>query len=128
MRAIKTVTAAIAVVSTLTMGIATARGQQSGHEHDASKQPPAAEASTPAAPAHGMGAHTAQHMEMCRQMMAHGGGMPGMPMPGMPMMGTSAMSGDPAQQANMLAMRGEMMKAMGDIMLKYARRARTTTK
>jgi hypothetical protein len=65
---------------------------------------------------HGPGMHGAQHgqqMDMCRQMM--GGGMMGMPM----MMG----GGDPKQQAEMLAMRGEMMKAMGDIMLKYAQRA-----
>jgi hypothetical protein len=74
--------------------------------------------------------HHAQHMEMCRQMMGQagmmgggmgsgmiGGGMMGM----MPMM----MSGDAKQQAEMMAMRGEMMKAMGDIMLKYAQRARS---
>jgi hypothetical protein len=46
-----------------------------------------------------------------------GGGMMGM----MPMM----MSGDAKQQAEMMAMRGEMMKAMGDIMLKYAQRAQS---
>jgi hypothetical protein len=65
--------------------------------------------------AHGQhAAHHAQHMEMCRPMMGPG-------MMGMPMM----MGGDPKQQADMLAMRGEMMKAMGDIMLKYAQRARS---
>jgi hypothetical protein len=60
------------------------------------------------------GADQAQ-MEMCRQMMGRSGmgGMMGM----MPMMG-----GDPRQQAEMMAMRGEMMKAMGDIMIKYAQR------
>ena len=70
-----------------------------------------------------------QHMmHMCREMMGHpgrmggmgsgmmGGGMMGM----MPMMG-----GDPKQQAEIMAMRGEMMKAMGDIMLKYAQRAQS---
>ena len=46
--------------------------------------------------------------------MMGGGGM-------MPMM----MGGDPKQQAEMMAMRGEMMKAMGDIMLKYAQRAQS---
>ena len=35
-----------------------------------------------------------------------------------------AMSGDPKQQAEMMAMRGEMMKALGDIMMKYAERMR----
>jgi hypothetical protein len=34
--------------------------------------------------------------------------------------------GDPNQQAEMMAMRGEMMKAMGDIMLKYAQRAQSS--
>jgi hypothetical protein len=47
-----------------------------------------------------------------------GGGM-GPGMMSKPMM----MGGDPKQQAEMLAMRGEMMKAMGDIMMKYAQRA-----
>jgi predicted outer membrane protein len=59
----------------------------------------------------------AAHMAMCRQMMSQhgmmGGGMMGMG----PMMG-----GDARQQAEMMAMRGEMMKAMGDIMTKYAQR------
>ena len=41
------------------------------------------------------------------------------------MMGGMMMSGDPKQQAEMMAMRGEMMKAMGDIMLKYAQRAQS---
>jgi hypothetical protein len=67
----------------------------------------------------------AGHMAMCRQMMGHGmmgGGMgPGMMGGGMmgmmPMMG-----GDAMQQPEMMAMRGEMMKAMGDIMMKYAQR------
>jgi hypothetical protein len=48
-----------------------------------------------------------------------GGGMMGM---GMSMM----MGGDPNQRAEAMAMRGEMMKAMGDIMLKYAQRARSS--
>jgi hypothetical protein len=67
-----------------------------------------------------------QMMEMCRQMMGHsgrmggmGGGMMGSGMMDMPMMG-----GDPKQHADMMAMRGEMMKAMGDIMVKYAERMR----
>ena len=39
----------------------------------------------------------------------------------MPMMG-GAMSAGPKERADMLQMRGEMMKAMGDIMMKHARR------
>jgi hypothetical protein len=68
----------------------------------------------------------AAHMAMCRQMMSQrgmtGGGMaPGMIGGGMigmmPMMG-----GDGTPSPDMMAMRGEMMKAMGDIMMKYAQR------
>ena len=36
------------------------------------------------------------------------------------------MGGDPKQQADMMAMRGEMMKAMGEIMLKYSQRLSPT--
>jgi hypothetical protein len=66
---------------------------------------------TPTPPAGGM----MPMMEMCREMMAGhsmmGGGMMG---GGRPM--------DPRMMAEMIEMRGEMMKAMGDIMLKHARR------
>jgi hypothetical protein len=51
-------------------------------------------------------------MDMCRQMMGD--------MMRMPMMG--AAPADPKEKADMLEMRGEMMKAMGDIMMKHARR------
>jgi len=57
-------------------------------------------------------------MEMCHQMMmSHmmGGGMMGMPMGGEAQM-------DPKSRAQMLEMRGEMMKAMGDIMMKHAKK------
>ena len=56
-------------------------------------------------------------MEMCHQMMmSHmGGGMMGMPM------GGEAQT-DPKTRAQMLEMRGEMMKAMGDIMMKHAKK------
>jgi hypothetical protein len=52
-------------------------------------------------------------MAMCRQMMGD--------MTAMPMMGAGA-STDPKERAAMLEMHGEMMKAMGDIMAKHARR------
>jgi hypothetical protein len=52
-------------------------------------------------------------VEMCRQMMGE--------MPGMSMMGGAAPT-DPKERAAMLEMRGEMMKSMGDIMMKHARR------
>lgn len=57
-------------------------------------------------------------MDMCRQMMGE--------MMGMPMMGSGA-SMDPKEKADMLQMRGEMMKAMGDIMMKHARRMQGAT-
>jgi len=118
---------ATAVFSILATAVAIA--QQPAHPHDAAQQAPSS-APKPAMPAQGPDAHMAQHMEMCRQMMGHAGmmgggmgqGMMSGGMMGMPMM----MGGDPKQQAEMLAMRGEMMKAMGEIMMKYAQRAQST--
>jgi hypothetical protein len=54
-------------------------------------------------------------MDMCRHMMA---GMPGM---GAMAHGASM---DSKERAAMLEMRGEMMKAMGDVMMKHAQRMR----
>ena len=74
-----------------------------------------APATQPAQPASAPGGMMS--MEMCHQMMmSHmmGDGMMGI----MPMM----TGGDPKQQAEMMAMRGEMMKAMGDIMMKHAKK------
>ena len=106
-----------------------AMAQQPTHPPDAAQQAPTSP-SRPGMPAQGPEAHMAQHMEMCRQMMSQAGmmgsgmdpGMMGGGMMGMPMM----MGGDAKQQAEMLAMRGEMMKAMGDIMIKYALRAQSS--
>jgi len=117
MRHIKGVIVAAAVVSVFaaTTGVA----QQPSHQHDSWKQAPAVAA--PSTPGTGMDPKMGQQMEMCRMMMGQGGMSGGMGpgMMGMPKM----MGGDPKQQADMLAMRGEMMKAMGDIMMKYAQRA-----
>src|SRR5438445_4921910 len=99
-------------LSLLAAGAAVA--QQLSHEHSAPSQQPAA-APKPAMPSGGDQAHQIQHiqhMEMCRQMMMGQPGMMGM----MPMM----MGWDPKQPAEMLAMRREMMKAMGEILMKYA--------
>lgn len=57
-------------------------------------------------------------MDMCRQMMSD---MMATPMTG------GATSADPKEKADMLQMRGEMMKAMGDIMMKHARRMQGAT-
>jgi hypothetical protein len=109
-------------VSVATAGVAIA--QQPSQQHGAGQQPPAATGKPPMS-GQDHDAHHAQHMEMCRQMMGQGGMMGGGMMGG-GMMGGAMMGGDPKQQAEMLAMRGEMMKAMGDIMLKYAQRAQST--
>jgi hypothetical protein len=63
-------------------------------------------------------------MQMCRQMMGHSGPMSEGMMSGGMMDRMPMMSGDPKHQAEMMAMRGEMMKAMGEIMTKYAERMR----
>ena len=57
--------------------------------------------------------HGAMPMDMCTSMMGEGMGMPAM-RGGAPM--------DPKERAAMMEMRGEMMKAMGDVMMKHARR------
>ena len=110
-------------VVAVTLAGAVALAQQPVHPHGGGQQPPAS-APSPGMSGQGHDVHHAQHMEICRQMMAQGGMMGGGMGPGMmgggmmPMM----MGGDPKHQADMMAMRGEMMKAMGDIMMKYAQR------
>ena len=82
--------------------------------------PPAGSAASPATP----GADGMMPMDMCRQMMMGGQMMGGPMMGGHSMMGPGMMGGqqaDPKIMAEMMAMRGEMMKAMGDIMLKHAK-------
>jgi hypothetical protein len=109
----KRITAAIFVIAVSLITVAFAVAQQSAPQHGG-MQPPGASGPKPAT-SHDHDGHHAQHMEICRQMMGQGG-----------MMGPGMMtSGDPKQQAEMLAMRGEMMKAMADIMLKYAQRAQS---
>lgn len=71
---------------------------------------------TPAPPDGGM----MPMMEMCREMMSGHSAM------GPSMMGGGQTS-DPKMTAQMMEMRGEMMKAMGDIMLKHARRMQGTS-
>jgi hypothetical protein len=101
----KFVTSAM-VAAVVFVSVAPATAQQPGHPHGPGPAPAPAGAE-----------HQSRHMDMCRQMMGHPGMMGGM-MGMMPMMG----GGDPRQQAETMAMRGEMMKAMGDIMIKYAQR------
>jgi hypothetical protein len=110
--------------------------QQPGHSPTAAPRPPAAAPGSGVPQPDDQAQHGRQMMEMCRQMMGHGpmagmgrgtmdGGMMGGGMMSGGMMSMMPMmSGDPKQQAEMMAMRGEMMKAMGDIMMKYAARMR----
>jgi hypothetical protein len=98
--------------------------QQPGTSPDQHHPAPAAGAAAapPSASGPAMKSEGMPMMDMCRQMM--GGGM-AMPMMGggmaMPMMGGQAPA-DPKDKAAMLEMHGEMMKAMGDIMMKHGRR------
>jgi hypothetical protein len=82
----------------------------------------AAAQTQPMAPAQGQhqgGAH-APGQQSQQPMMGHMGHM-GHGMMGMcPMMGGMMGSADPKAQARMLRLRGDMMKAMGDVLLKHA--------
>ena len=95
----------LAVIGLAVAGIGPAWAQAPVDRHH---QPSAAPAATPSgmhAP-HGGGAMPM--MDMCRQMMAG------------PMMGMSGdQKIDPKMMAHMLEMRGEMMKAMGETMMKH---------
>ena len=118
----KRVMLAIAVLVLSTA--ATAYGQQ-----------PAAPADATRPPAHmqpGQGGGMPM-MDMCRAMMAsHMGGGDEMMMGGRGMMGGmgmmgggpmgAMMGGDPRMMGHMMEMRGEIMKAVGDIMIKHAQK------
>ena len=90
-----------------------ATAQPPSHQHPPSGQPAAP--ATPATPGGGMPPGS-----MCGMMMgaAAGGGA-------MPMMG---MMGGAAESPRMMQMRGEMMKAMGDILMKYGKMMETPTR
>ena len=103
-------TSAALVVSALcvVMVVMPAYAQQPGAAAD--PHHPAAPAGsppvTPPAATPGMQGGGMPMMDMCRQMMA----------------GMMAASADPKERAALLEMHGEMMKAMGDIMMKHGRR------
>ena len=112
---------AFVTAALLTMlGVAPAFAQQPGTPND--PHHPATPAASPATPAPtstpGSKGGDMPMMDMCRQMMGD--------MMAMPMMGGAAPT-DPKERADMLQMRGEMMKAMGDIMMKHARRMQGPT-
>jgi hypothetical protein len=110
------VTSALLAVLVVTPVYAQQPGTANDPHHPA---PPAGTpAMPPPAPAAGSKGGDMPMMDMCRQMMAD--------MMGMPMMGGGAPA-DPKEKADMLQMRGEMMKAMGDIMMKHAKRMQGMT-
>jgi hypothetical protein len=98
------VVSALCVVMVVTPAYAQPPGASADPHH------PAAPAGSPSAPppaaTPGMPGGNMPMMDMCRQMMA----------------GMMAAPADPKERAAMLEMHGEMMKAMGDIMMKHGRR------
>ena len=81
-------------------------------------EPAAGTSATPApTPMRGPNPAATPTMEICHQMMGD--------MAAMPKMGGGGIA-DPKDRAEMLQMRGEMMKAMGDVMMKHARSMRGT--
>jgi hypothetical protein len=102
----------------LAIGAAPAGAQQPnpGTDPHHPATPPAASTGSPAA--------GKMPMDMCRQMMT---GTPQMMMGGS-MMGGDEHKMDPRIMAQMLQMRGEMMKAMGDIMLKHGQKLQDATR
>jgi hypothetical protein len=91
-----------AVVVTGALAIVLSATPVDAQPHGTAAQPHQSEEKAPPAP----GMPGAMPMQMCREMMADAGGM----------------AADPKDRAAMLEMRGEMMKAMGDVMMKHARR------
>ena len=116
----KTLGAFVASALFAMLVITPAHGQQPGTSADPHHpQSPAGNSTAPSpAPTLGMKGGNMPMMEMCRQMMADTTDMPTMGSP------TPA---DPKEKAAMLQMRGEMMKAMGDIMMKHAQRMQGAT-
>jgi hypothetical protein len=119
--------ASVMLAATMLASATLVSAQQPGHPPTAEPRSPAAAPGAAVPDPDDQAQHGPHMMEMCRQMMGHGpmAGMGGRGMMGGGMMGMMPMmSGNPRQQAEMMAMRGEMMKAMGDIMMKYAERMR----
>ena len=117
-----TLVSAVAIVTLFASTAAFAQQPPSGHQHDPS-QPPSQ--SQPAAPGRGgMGSMHPGGMGGMQGGGMHGGGMGGMMGGGMcgmmggmgPMMGASS---DPKVQGRMLQMRGEIMKAVGEVLIKH---------
>ena len=90
--------------------------------HPGAPAQPAPQMSAPRGPHAGPPAGgTMPMMDMCQQMMA-GGMMSGPQAMAGGMMGGGMMGGPQSTDPKMMEMRGEMMKAMGEIMMKHAQR------
>jgi hypothetical protein len=109
---------ASAVFAVLAVTPACAQSPATSNDPHHPTPPAGSSASPPPGSTPGMMGGSMPMMEMCHRMMAD--------TMGMPMMGGPAPA-DPKEKAAMLQMRGEMMKAMGDIMMKHARRMQGTT-
>jgi hypothetical protein len=104
---------AIAVFAVVAVSPVYAQQPDASHGQHHPESPAGTSTTPPPAPTPDMKAAGTPMMDMCRQMMGD--------MMRMPMVGGPAPAG-PKEKADMLEMRGEMMKAMGDIMMKHARR------
>ena len=97
----------LTVIGLTVAGVGPAWAQARVDQHH---QPSAAPAATPSGVQATHGGGAMPMMDMCRQMMAG------------PMMGMGGHQNmDPKMTAHMLEMRGEMMKAMGEIMMKHGK-------
>jgi hypothetical protein len=101
---------------TLLVGVARVSAQSPTAPTDPHHPSASAPALAPGAMSEPRDAGTMPMMDMCRQMMA--GSMMGM---------SGEQTMDPTMMARMLEMRGEMMKAMGDVMMKHGKMMRGST-
>jgi hypothetical protein len=106
----------MAAIGIVFLATSSALAQQPAAPADQHHPAGAAQAPAPMPPASRSGPPMPM-MDMCSQMM--GGGMMSGSMPGM---SGEQRQMDPRMMAGMMEMRGEMMKAMGDIMIKHAQK------
>lgn len=106
------------VLATVTTADAHQPASPSHSDHPAGQTQAPAPGRQPQQPGHRAGG-TMPMMEMCREMMG-GHAMMG------PGMMTGGQPGDPRAMVQMMEMRGEMMKATGEVMLKHAKKMQET--
>ena len=112
-----------AIVTVLALGLATVAGAQqppAGHQHEPGKPSPQT-----APPSHSGGMMGGMHQSGGMMGGMHQGGMMGGGMCGMMggmgsmMGGTTGGGSDPQTLARMLQLRGEIMKAVGEVLIKH---------